>query len=179
LFRRFGVLFQSGALLGGMTVGDNVALPLIEFTGLPPQAIRAVVQAKLAQVGLAGSAHLFPAQLSGGMRKRAGLARAMALDPDLLFFDEPSSGLDPVLAADLDRLIMRLRDTMGTTMVVVTHDLDSAFTVADRVILLDRARRTAVAEGRPGELAVCGDAAVAAFFSRAGLRSCPAPQDPR
>ena len=177
LAHRFGVLFQAGALFGSMTVAENVALPLQEFTRLPRSAIESIVRLKLSLVGLAGAEGLLPAELSGGMRKRAGLARAMALDPQLLFFDEPSSGLDPILAAELDRLILQLRDTLGTTMVVVTHDLDSVLTIADRVILVDRVRKGVIAQGRPRDLAAAAEPeAVREFFTRGGLRgSTPAP----
>lgn len=170
--RRFGVLFQSGALFGGMTVGENVALPLAEFTSLTREAIGDVVALKLRLVGLAGCEALYPAELSGGMRKRAGLARAMALDPDLLFFDEPSSGLDPVLAADLDRLILSVRDTLGTTMVIVTHDLDSIMAVTDRVILVDGSTKGVVACGDARELAQAHEEEIVdRFFTRSGLRA--------
>lgn len=171
LCRRFGILYQSGALFGSMTVGENVALPLEELTDLPRAAIRDIVRLKLDLVGLAEYEDLTPAELSGGMRKRAGLARAMALDPELLFFDEPSSGLDPVLAAGLDQLILKLRRTLGTTMVIVSHDLDSTFTIADRVILVDRDTKGIVAEGDPRELMRQQDTdKVRDFFSRCGSR---------
>ncbi len=171
LRRRFGVLYQTGALFGGMTVGENVGLPLRELTDLPDAAVEALVRLKLHLVGLDGTEDLYPAELSGGMRKRAGLARAMALDPDLLFFDEPSSGLDPVLAAGLDRLIIKLRDAFGTTMVLVTHDLDSVMAVADRVILLSGRTRGVIAEGDPRRIERSADRAeVRDFFGRCGLR---------
>ena len=173
LCRKFGILYQFGALFGGMTVAENVALPLEEYTQLPPAAIAAIVAAKLEQVGLGGCQELYPAELSGGMRKRAGLARAMALDPELLFFDEPSSGLDPVIAADLDALILGLKKEGATTMVVVTHDLDSAFAIADRMVLLDRDRRGILAAGTPaefrGERLRRWPQAVIDFFDRKGM----------
>ncbi|NOY80715.1 MAG: ATP-binding cassette domain-containing protein [Kiritimatiellaeota bacterium] len=172
---RFGVLYQTGALFGGMTVGENVGLPLRELTNLPDAAVDVLVRLKLRLVGLEGAENLYPAELSGGMRKRAGLARAMALDPDLLFFDEPSSGLDPVLAAGLDRLIVKLRDAFGTTMVLVTHDLDSVMAVADRVILLSGQARGVVAEGDPRQIEKsAARAEVRDFFSRCGLRHASA-----
>lgn len=170
LMRRFGVLYQSGALFGSLTVEENIALPLREYTRLPVELIRAIVAEKLAQVGLAGFGGYTPAALSGGMRKRAGLARAMAMDPEILFFDEPSAGLDPVTAARLDQLILRLRDELGTTMVIVTHELDSIFTVSDRVIMLERENRGIIAEGDPYELRDhSDDPRVREFLSRAGL----------
>jgi phospholipid/cholesterol/gamma-HCH transport system ATP-binding protein len=170
LMRRFGVLYQSGALFGSLTLEENVALPLHEYTRLPAELIRAIVAEKLAQVGLTGFGGYQPAALSGGMRKRAGLARAMAMDPEILFFDEPSAGLDPVTAALLDQLILRLRDELGTTMVIVTHELDSIFTVADRVIMLEREAQGIIAEGDPYELRDgSDDPRVREFLSRAGL----------
>jgi phospholipid/cholesterol/gamma-HCH transport system ATP-binding protein len=153
LMRSFGVLYQSGALLGAMTVGENVALPLEEHTDLNRDEVAARVREKLTLVNLENSAGVYPAELSGGMRKRAGLARAMALDPDLLFFDEPSAGLDPISSAELDELMLRLRDEKGTTMLVVSHELDSIFTIADRVLILDKAAGGLVAEGDPRDLA--------------------------
>lgn len=167
ILRRFGVLYQSGALFSSMTLAENVALPLEEFTDLPPAAIDAVVRVKLSLVGLGHAADRFPSELSGGMKKRAGVARALALDPRLLFFDEPSAGLDPITSAELDQLILSLRDALGATIVIVTHELQSIYAVADRCIMLDRARRTVVAEGRPAELRdTSPDPWVRAFFRR-------------
>jgi phospholipid/cholesterol/gamma-HCH transport system ATP-binding protein len=149
ILRRFGVLYQSGALLSSMTVGENVALPLEEFTSLEREQIELIVRLKLQLVAMEGSEQLLPSQLSGGMRKRAGLARAMALDPEILFFDEPSAGLDPVTSADLDSLILELNSALGTTMVLITHELESIMTTATRVIMLDRSTRGIIAEGDP------------------------------
>jgi phospholipid/cholesterol/gamma-HCH transport system ATP-binding protein len=147
--RRFGVLFQSGGLWSSMTLAENVALPLQEYTALPPGQIREVVSLKLALVGLAGFEAFYPAEISGGMQKRAGLARAMALDPDMLFFDEPSAGLDPISSRLLDELILELRDSLGSTIVVVTHELDSIFTIGDNSVFLDADTKTMTASGDP------------------------------
>jgi phospholipid/cholesterol/gamma-HCH transport system ATP-binding protein len=149
LKRRFGVLFQSGGLWSSMTLAENVALPLQTYTALPPSQIREVVALKLALVGLAGFEAFYPAELSGGMQKRAGLARAMALDPDMLFFDEPSAGLDPISSRLLDELILELRDSLGSTVVVVTHDLASIFTIGDNSVFLDADAKTMIAGGDP------------------------------
>ncbi len=138
--RRLGVLFQDGALLGSMPLGQNVAMPLREHTALDEGMIEEVVRMKLKLVGLEPFVHYFPRQLSGGMRKRAGLARAMALDPAILLCDEPTSGLDPITSADLDQLILELKATFPMTIVVVTHDLDSLFTIADFVVVLDKGK---------------------------------------
>lgn len=137
---RFGILFQSGALFNSMTVGENVALPLREHTDLDEQTIDIMVTIKLEQVGLREAADLMPAEISGGMKKRAGLARAIALDPEILFYDEPSAGLDPVTSAEIDQLIMDLSGKLGVTSVVVTHEMDSAFRIADRMAMLDRGK---------------------------------------
>jgi phospholipid/cholesterol/gamma-HCH transport system ATP-binding protein len=167
LQRRFGVLYQSGALFSGMTLAGNVALPLEEFTDLPREAIRRIASRKLAMVGLSGYEGYLPNEISGGMQKRAGVARALALDPELLFFDEPSAGLDPITSAELDQMILGLRDLLGTTMVIVTHELSSIYAVADRCIMLDKARRTIVAEGSPAALRdTSDDPFVRAFFRR-------------
>lgn len=144
-----GVMYQSGALWSSMTLAENVALPLEQYTTLDRAQIRDIADYKLALVGLAGVGDRYPAAISGGMRKRAGVARAMALDPDVLYFDEPSAGLDPLSGRRLDELILQLRDTLGTTMVVVTHDLDSIFTIADDSVFLDAGTRTMLASGIP------------------------------
>ena len=138
--QRMGMAFQNGALFGSLTVAENVDLPLREHTELPASTRRIIVQIKLALVGLEAAAERFPSELSGGMQKRAAFARAMALDPELLFCDEPSAGLDPVTAAGLDRLLIQLREVFGITLVVVTHEMDSAFTIADRIALMHRGR---------------------------------------
>jgi phospholipid/cholesterol/gamma-HCH transport system ATP-binding protein len=152
VLRRMGVLYQNGALWSGLTLAENVALPLEEFTRLDAGAIGEVVALKLALVGLRGFESFYPAAISGGMRKRAALARAIALDPDVLFFDEPSSGLDPISASRLDDLILELRASFGTTIVVVSHDLASIFRIADRALFLDIEQRTMTALGSPADL---------------------------
>jgi len=162
--RRIGMCFQFGALLNSLTIGENLALPLREEKRVPEAVIDVIVRMRLAQVGLHGAEAKLPNELSGGMRKRAGLARALVLDPDLLFFDEPTSGLDPVTAAGLDRTILDVRRQNGTTMVIVTHDLASAMALSDRiVVMLDGAVR---AEGTPAQLEEQRDPAVAAFLGR-------------
>ncbi|USO00382.1 MAG: ATP-binding cassette domain-containing protein [Phycisphaeraceae bacterium] len=138
--KQFGILFQSGALFNSMTVGENVALPLHEHTDLDPEIIDIQVKIKLELVGLREHADKYPAQISGGMKKRAGLARALALDPKILFYDEPSAGLDPVTSAQIDQLIIALSKQLGVTSVVVTHEMDSAFTIADRMAMIDHGR---------------------------------------
>ena len=150
--RRMGVLYQNGALWSGLTLAENVALPLEEFTKLDASAIAEVGALKLALVGLRGFEGFYPAAISGGMRKRAALARAIALDPEVVFFDEPSSGLDPISASRLDDLILELSASFGMTIVVVTHDLDSIFRIADRALFLDIATKTMTALGDPAEL---------------------------
>lgn len=152
VLRRIGVLYQNGALWSGLTLAENVALPLEEFTELDPAAVAEVVSLKLALVGLRGFESFYPSALSGGMRKRAALARAIALDPDVLFFDEPSSGLDPISASRLDDLILELNASFGTTIVVVTHDLESIFRIADRALFLDIEQKTMTALGPPADL---------------------------
>jgi phospholipid/cholesterol/gamma-HCH transport system ATP-binding protein len=165
--RRFGVLFQGGALWSSMTLAENIALPLEEYTDLSPSDIRDVASLKLALVGLRGFEDYYPAEISGGMRKRAGLARAMALDPEILFVDEPSAGLDPISSRRLDELILELRGSLGTTFVVVTHELASIFAIATNSIFLDTASRTATAVGHPAELRdQSEDPAVRSFLRR-------------
>jgi phospholipid/cholesterol/gamma-HCH transport system ATP-binding protein len=167
LLRRMGVLFQNGALWGGLTLAENVALPLEEFTTLAAGAIDDIVSLKLALVGLRGFEGFYPSAISGGMRKRAALARAIALDPELVFFDEPSSGLDPVSASRLDDLILQLKASFGTTVVVVSHDLASIDRIADRAVFLDIETKTMSALGTLDELrAFPPDSAVHRFLSR-------------
>jgi phospholipid/cholesterol/gamma-HCH transport system ATP-binding protein len=152
MLRRFGVTYQSGALWSSMTLAENVGLPLAEFTSLSPAEIREVAALKLAMVGLKGFENFYPAQLSGGMQKRAGIARAIALDPEVLFFDEPSAGLDPITSRLLDDLILELRASLGATVVVVSHELASIFAIADKSVLLDGETRTPIAYGNPKAL---------------------------
>jgi phospholipid/cholesterol/gamma-HCH transport system ATP-binding protein len=152
IVRRMGVLFQSGALWSSMTLAENVGLVLEEYTDLSPTEIREVVSLKLALVGLKGFEDYYPSQISGGMQKRAGLARAMALDPEILFFDEPSAGLDPISSRLLDELILELRDSLGATVVVVTHELASIFTIGNNSVFLDSESKTIIASGDPKEL---------------------------
>lgn len=168
--RRFGVLFQSGALWSSMTVAENVALPLQMFTSLGPAAIATLVELKLSFVGLAAAAPRMPAELSGGMRKRAGLARALALDPEILVFDEPSAGLDPITSQRLDELIVELSKGLGATVVIVSHELPSLFAICDDGIFLDADAKTAIAHGSPRALRDgCDHPTVRAFMARARL----------
>jgi phospholipid/cholesterol/gamma-HCH transport system ATP-binding protein len=148
----YGVMFQSGALFGSMTVGENVALALNEWTNLPHDAVDAIVRAKLRLVGLQGFEHHTPSEISGGMKKRAAIARAMALEPNLLFLDEPSAGLDPVSAVELDELILTMSQGLGLTVVIVTHELESIFKIARRCIMLDKKTKSIIASGDPREL---------------------------
>ena len=155
--RRVGVLFQGGGLLNSMTVGENVALPLSEHTNLPPREIEGLVDMKLALVDLSHAVGLLPSEISGGMKKRAGLARALALDPPILFLDEPSAGLDPITSLELDLLIRSINEGTGSTMVLVTHELESIFRIAHRVIFLDREAKGIIAEGDPRVLRDASD----------------------
>jgi len=167
--RTFGVLFQSGALWSSMTLEENVGLPLGEYTGLSPAEIQEIARLKLALVGLKGFEEFYPAEISGGMCKRAGLARAMALDPDVLFFDEPSAGLDPISSRNLDELILQLRDSLGATFVVVSHELQSILAIADNSVFLDTNTRTMRAEGNPREMLNSStDPYVREFLTRGG-----------
>ena len=150
--RRLGILFQSGALWSSLTLSENVSLPLSQYTTLNPSEIAEVVSLKLSLVGLKGFEDFYPSEISGGMKKRAGLARAIALDPDILFFDEPSAGLDPLSSKRLDDLILELRDDLGATVIIVTHELPSIFAIADNSVFLDAETRTAIAHGNPHQL---------------------------
>ncbi len=161
---RMGISFQSGALFGSMTVGENVALPLREHTKLDESTIDIMVRLKLEQVGLRGYEDYFPAQLSGGMKKRAAVARAMAMDPEILLFDEPSAGLDPIIAAGVDELLLKLKEAFKITIVVVTHELASAFLIADRMILVDKGYIVAV--GTPSEMKASTQPRVRQFLDR-------------
>jgi len=162
-----GVLFQSGALIGSMTLAENVSLPLLEFKRLSPAFIQLMIKMKLGMVNLSGYEHHYPSELSGGMKKRAGLARAMVMDPTILFFDEPSAGLDPVTSAEIYDMIKSINENLGTTMVIVTHDLDLIFSIAHRVIMLDKEKKGIIAEGDPRELRKYSkDQRVLNFFNR-------------
>ncbi len=162
--RRMGVLFQGGALFNSLSVASNIAVPLKEHTGLADETIDVIVAMKLHMVGLTSAGPYMPSQLSGGMRKRAGLARALVMDPEMLFVDEPSSGLDPITAAGLDDLVLALRETLGMTIVVVTHELESAFRIADQIIVMDAGK--VLAAGAPEEIRGSGDERVVQFLSR-------------
>ncbi len=165
--RGIGMLFQSSALFGSMTVAENVGLALSEFTNLPQATVDMLVRMRLCMVGLAGYGNHFPGELSGGMQKRAGIARAMAMEPHVLFFDEPFAGLDPITSADLDLLIKRLNRDMGTTMVIVSHELESIFSIGDRIVMLDRRKKGIIAEGDPRVLKEQStDPHVRHFFNR-------------
>jgi phospholipid/cholesterol/gamma-HCH transport system ATP-binding protein len=164
LRRKIGMSFQGGALFGSMTVGENVALPLVEHTKLEDSTIDIMVRLKLEQVGLAGFEHYMPSQLSGGMKKRAAVARAMAMDPEILFFDEPSAGLDPIIAAGIDNLILKLKKAFGMTIVVVTHEMASADLIADRMLLIDKGHLIAI--GPKAELKASTHPRVRQFLDR-------------
>ena len=166
--RRFGVLYQSGALWSSMTLAENVALPLEQYTALSASQIASLVSCKLALVGLAGFEHYYPAEISGGMQKRAGLARAMALDPDILFFDEPSAGLDPISSRLLDDLIVELRDSLGATVIIVTHELASIFAIGTNSVFLDVDTKTMIAQGDPKLLLTTCDHPTVRRFLRRG-----------
>jgi phospholipid/cholesterol/gamma-HCH transport system ATP-binding protein len=167
MLRRFGVLYQGGALWSSMTLAQNVGLPLGEFTDLTPSQIREIAALKLALVGLSGFEDFYPSEISGGMQKRAGLARAMALDPEILFFDEPSAGLDPISSSLLDDLILELRDSLGATVVVVTHELASIFSIGNNCVFLDADSRVQIATGDPKDLlANSHDPRVRKFLTR-------------
>ena len=167
IMRQFGILYQSGALFSSMTLAENISLPLQEYTNLNPGQIRKLVSLKLALVGLAGFDDYYPSEISGGMQKRAGLARAMALDPEILFFDEPSAGLDPISARLLDDLILELRESLGATVVVVTHELASIFAIGNNSVFLDPEKKTMIAQGDPRKLLEeCQDPTVHRFLTR-------------
>ncbi len=167
IMRKFGILYQSGALWSSLTLAENIALPLQLYTNLGPSQIKKIVLLKLALVGLVGFEEYYPSEISGGMKKRAGLARAMALDPDILFFDEPSAGLDPISANLLDELIIELRDSLGATVVVVTHELASIFAIGNNSVFLDADTKTMIATGEPRKLlAESKDPKVINFLTR-------------
>lgn len=170
LKKNFGVMYQSGALWSSMTLTENIALLLEQYTDLNPDQIRRVASLKLALVGLRGFEDFYPSEISGGMQKRAGIARAMALDPDILFFDEPSAGLDPVSAKNLDDLILELRESLGTTMVIVTHELASIFAIGNNSVFLDPESKTMITGGNPNTLLKeCDNPKVQAFLTRGEL----------
>ena len=174
LARRCGIVYQQGALWSSMTLAENVTLPLGEYTDLNPGDLRELAALKLALVGLAGFEDYYPSEISGGMQKRAGVARALALDPELLFFDEPSAGLDPITSSRLDDLILELRDSLGTTMILVTHELSSIFKVGDNAVFLDAETRTMIAYGHPRRLAEeSADPRIREFLTRGGTEVVP------
>lgn len=165
--KKIGILFQGGALFGSMTIAENVALPIQEYTDLSPESIASLVRMKLCSVDLGGYENHLPSELSGGMIKRAGLARALALNPEILFLDEPTAGLDPVISAEIEELILRINHSIGTTMVIVTHSLNIIFRVAHRVVMLDKSAKGVVAQGDPNELKTKSpNPVVRQFFNR-------------
>jgi phospholipid/cholesterol/gamma-HCH transport system ATP-binding protein len=165
--RKFGILFQGGALFGSMSIAENVSLPIIEYTDLKPAAIAQLVRMKLCSVDLGGYENHLPSELSGGMIKRAALARALALDPEILFLDEPTAGLDPVISAEIEELILRINHSLGTTMVIITHSLNIIFKVAHRIIMLDKTAQGVIAQGDPKHLKEKSpDPKVRQFFNR-------------
>lgn len=166
ILRRIGVMYQGGALFGSMTLAENIALPIRTYTTLPDSAVNDLVRIKLGLVGLDGFQNHLPEEISGGMKKRAAIARAMALNPDILFLDEPSAGLDPITAAELDQLILGLNRSLGMTMVIVTHELASINTIARRVIMLDKTAKGIIADGPPGAMATHPHPFVRNFFTR-------------
>jgi phospholipid/cholesterol/gamma-HCH transport system ATP-binding protein len=174
ILRRIGVMYQHGALFGSMNLLDNICLVLEEFTSLPRAAMEMIALMKLNIVGLADAAYKMPSELSGGMKKRAAIARAMALDPKILFLDEPSAGLDPITSAQVDELILKLSQNLRMTFVIVTHELPSIFTVADRIIMLDKDAKTIIAAGKPDELRDQSDNPwVRQFFNRQANEKIP------
>jgi phospholipid/cholesterol/gamma-HCH transport system ATP-binding protein len=167
IIKRFGVMYQLGALFGNMTLAENIRLPLEEYTNLPDEAMDLIAETKLRLVNLGGAGQRSPSEISGGMMKRAAIARALALDPDIVFLDEPSGGLDPVTSAELDELVLRLSKSLGLTFVVITHELPSIFAIADRCIMLDKRKKGIIAEGAPADLRDHSpDPRVRRFFNR-------------